>query len=83
VSAFTSRGFSHHADSKVTCPDCGRTFIHPHHAVVAKQSGTIRVQFKSKQTGRWGVLTVPVDEVVWGDKHGEAWDAYNRERGRR
>ena len=59
-----SHGTIHHADTTVVCPDCGRKFIHPHHAGVAEDWGEfISVQFKSKQTGRWGVLRVPVELV--------------------
>jgi hypothetical protein len=75
MSKFRSRGHRHHADTKVTCPDCGKTFVHPHHAGVAERAGFLSVQFKSKQSGRWGVLRVPVERVFWGDTHREAWDA--------
>jgi hypothetical protein len=43
----------------------------------------IGVQFKSKQTGRWGVLRVPAEVVFWGDTHREAWDAEIAQRPRK
>src|SRR5215204_3217818 len=49
-----SHGTTHHADTTVVCPSCGRKFIHPHHAGVAEDWGEfVGVQFRSKQDGRW------------------------------
>jgi len=78
-----SHGTIHHADTTVVCPSCGRKFIHPHHAGVAEDWGEfIGVQFKSKQTGRWGVLRVPIELVFWGDTQREAWAAEIEQRPR-
>lgn len=77
-----SRGHMRHADTTVTCPDCGRRFTHPHHAGVSQQGEFLSVQFKSKQTGRWGVLRVPVELVFWADARREAWDAEMAQRPR-
>jgi hypothetical protein len=72
---FRSRGIRHHADVRVTCPDCDRTFEHPHHTAVAELPGEVlSIQFKSKQDGRWGVLQIPVEEVCWGETRSEAYD---------
>ena len=56
MSAFQSRGFVHHADSTVTCPDCGRRFRTG--TAVAECHGRVSVSFKSKQTGLWGAVRV-------------------------
>jgi hypothetical protein len=82
MSTFRSRGYVHHADSTVTCPDCGRRFITPTHAVVGENlsQGFVGIQFKSKQADRqesgrsWGVIRVPVSAITWGRTHREAWD---------
>jgi hypothetical protein len=77
-----NHGTVHHADSTVVCPDCDRTFLHPHHTIIGEDVGkVINVSFKSKQDGRWGVLQVPVEEVCWGDTHREAWDRLHESRG--
>jgi hypothetical protein len=81
--SFTSRGYIHHADSTVTCPDCGRRFITPTHAAVSEQigRGVIGISFKSKDPGRqqsgrpWGVVRVPATAITWGRSNREAWDA--------
>jgi hypothetical protein len=79
-----SHGTIHHADTTVVCPSCDRKFTHPHHAGVAEDWGEfIGVQFKSKQTGRWGVLRVPIELVFWGDTHREAWAAEEVQRPRK
>jgi hypothetical protein len=71
-----SHGTIHHADTTVVCPSCGEKFTHPHHPGVAEGWGEfVGVQFKSKQTGRWGVIRVPKELVFWGETHREAWDA--------
>jgi hypothetical protein len=78
-----SHGTVHHADTSVECPGCGRKFIHPHHCGVAEDWGEfIGVQFKSKQTGLWGVIRVPRDLVFWGETHRAAWDAELAQRPR-
>jgi hypothetical protein len=78
-----SHGTIHHADTTVLCPDCGRKFTHPHHAGVAEDWGEfIGVQFKSKQTGRWGVQRVPIELVFWGETRRDAWDAELAQRPR-
>jgi len=65
------------------CPGCGRKFTHPHHAGVAEDwAEFIGVQFKSKQTGRWGLLRVPIELVFWGDTRAEAWSAEEQQRPR-
>lgn len=79
-----SHGTIHHADTTVVCPSCGRKFRHPHHAGVAEDWGEfIGVQFKSKQTGRWGVLRVPIELVFWGGTRQEAWAAEEAKRPRK
>lgn len=79
-----SHGTKHHADTTVVCPSCSRKFIHPQHAGVAEDWGEfVSVQFKSKRTGRWGVLRVPIELVFWGDTHREAWDAEIAQRPRK
>lgn len=79
-----SHGTIHHADTTVVCPGCGQKFTHPHHAAVAEDWGEfIGVQFKSKQSGRWGVLRVPIELVFWGDTRREAWDAEIAQRPRK
>src|SRR4051812_30718392 len=79
-----SHGTIHHADTTVACPSCGRKFVHTHHAGVAEDWGEfIGVQFKSKQTGRWGVLRVPRELVFWGDTRRAAWDAELAQRPRK
>ena len=81
MSTFKSRGYVHHADSTVTCPDCGRRFVTPTHAAAAENlsQGFIGIQFKSKQPDRqdrpWGVIRVPVGAITWGWAHREAWDS--------
>lgn len=78
-----SHGTKHHADTTVVCPNCSQKFTHPHHAGVAEDWGKfISVQFKSKQTGRWGVLRVPIELVFWGDTHREAWAGEEAQRPR-
>lgn len=63
-----SRGYKHHADSTTTCPDCGRR--HRTGTTVTERSdGKFEVTFKSKQTGRWGRIVVPLEAVEWSDRH--------------
>ena len=79
-----SHGTIHHADTTVVCPSCSRKFTHPHHAGVAEDWGEfIGVQFKSKQTGRWGVLRVPIELVFWGDTRAQAWADEEAQRPRK
>jgi hypothetical protein len=63
---FLSRGRIHHADSTVECPDCSRRFTTG--TIVAEYHGHIGIRFKSKQTGQWGHVRVPVEQVVWSDE---------------
>ena len=82
MSTFKSRGYVHHADSTVICPDCGRRFITPTHAAVAESlsQGFVGISFKSKQPERqesgrpWGVIRVPATAITWGRTYREAWD---------
>jgi len=78
MSEFKSRGFVHHSDSTVTCPDCGRRFRTG--TAVAEGHGLVSVSFKSKQSGRWGALRVPSDAVAWSDTFRGAWSVKDAER---
>ena len=78
MSNFKSRGFVHHSDSTVTCPDCGRRFRTG--TAVAEGHGLISISFRSKQTGRWGALRVAANEVAWADTFTGAWSAKDAEQ---
>ena len=78
---FKSRGHVHHASSTATCPDCGRRF-QTHTIVGEDPDGFLALGFKSKQTGRWGVVRVPLDQVVWAETKTEAWRVQREREGR-
>lgn len=82
MSKFISRGIVHHADSTVTCPDCGRRFRTG--TVIAEGPDTTRpgermvvVSFRSKQeehANQWGQIRVPAESVTWTVERVQAWD---------
>jgi hypothetical protein len=64
----SSRGYLHHADSTTECPGCGRRH-RTGTSVTQRPDGNIGVLFRSKQTGQWGHIVVPVEAVAWSDNH--------------